>query len=131
MACVCVWGVGESHRGGTQSGYPRARHLAIDVVHRLGVRKRDDKAAERGADRLDERDEVLVARNDGRTVVRGRDAVDDWPAAVLGEGAGIQEEGWGLAREEKARERPAPARALPRPATRSRSSRRRQPRTPA
>ena len=56
-------------------------------MHRLGVRKRDDEAAERGADRLDKWDEVLVARDDGRAVVRGCDAVDDRPAAVLGEGA--------------------------------------------
>ena len=62
-------------------------HLAIDVVHRLGVHGRHDEAAEGGADRLDERDEVLVARDDSRAVVRGRDAVDDWPTAVLGEGA--------------------------------------------
>ena len=69
------------------SGYPRAKHLAIDVVHRLWVRGRHDEAAEGGADRLDERDEVLVARDDGRAVVRGRDAVDDRPASVLGERA--------------------------------------------
>ena len=62
-------------------------HLAIDVVHRLGVHGRHDEAAEGGASRLDERDEVLVARNDGRAVVRGRDAVDDRPAAVHGERA--------------------------------------------
>ena len=62
-------------------------HLAIDVVHRLGVHGRHDEAAEGGADRLDERDEVLVARDDGRAAVRGRDAVDDRPASVHGERA--------------------------------------------
>ena len=76
---------------GTREIYNMGRreraHLAIDVVHRLGVHGRHDEAAEGGADRLDERDEVLVARDDSRAVVRGRDAVDDRPAAVLGERA--------------------------------------------
>ena len=72
------------HKLGTVS---ERAHLAIDVVHRLWTHGRHDEAGEGGADRLDERDEVLVARDDGRAVVRGRDAVDDRPASVLGERA--------------------------------------------
>mmetsp|Transcript_41961 Transcript_41961/g.138185 ORF Transcript_41961/g.138185 Transcript_41961/m.138185 type:complete len:234 (+) Transcript_41961:90-791(+) len=75
------------HGGGDLERGEGRDHLAIDVVHRLGVHGRHDEAAEGGADRLDERDEVLVARDDGRAVVRGRDAVDDRPAAVHGERA--------------------------------------------
>ena len=77
-------GEGEAGQG---RGRARRADLAIDVVHRLWVRGRHDEAGEGGADRLDERHKVLVARDDSRAVVRGRDAVDDRPASVLGERA--------------------------------------------
>ena len=76
-----------ARKRGREEGSYSAGHLAIDVMQCLGVRNRDAEAAEGGAERLDERDEVLVARDYGRTVVRGRDAVDDRPASVLGERA--------------------------------------------
>ena len=88
-------------------------HLAIDVVHRLGVHGRHDEAAEGGADRLDERDEVLVARDDSRAVVRGRDAVDDRPASVLGERA-VQPVGHDLGYLEDGRLGPSSGRGLAR-----------------